>query len=299
VNKRGNLKIDMEGGGDDFGIVEKFATFFEQACTPNSEQFDKQNQNEFNSKFSDYTGDAMPAEKLAISAEIVSVAVLKINKGKAPGCDGIMLEHLLHCHPIIYSLLAKLFNRMLCTGHVPSDFGRGILVPLLKDDKLRGAHKVGSFRGITLSPVISKVFEHCLMELLNDYLYTDDHQFGFKPNVECSHALYTVRHVVDYFVRNDSTINLCLVDVSKAFDKLNHSVLWLKLMQRRVPRTFLIILKNWYDNESACVRWNNMLSHTFRVRAGVRQGGILSPVLFLIYVNDMLTKLTRSGCKIA
>ena len=82
------------------------------------------------------------------------------------------------------------------------------------------------------------------MELLCDYLYTDDHQFGFKSNIGCAHAMYTVRLTIDYFIQNDSTVNLCFIDVSKAFDKVNHSVLFMKLMRRRVPRVFIVILKN-------------------------------------------------------
>src|ERR1051325_2726189 len=70
------------------------------------------------------------------------------------------------------------------------------------------------------------------------------------------------------------------------------------LMKRGVPAIFIKILKNWYDNVSVCVRWNATTSLSFRVTAGVRQGGILSPTLFLIYVDDMLIKLTKLGCVI-
>src|ERR1044072_7354194 len=84
---------------------------------------------------------------------------------------------------------------------MPSDFGQGIMIPLPKSDKKNGCHKIDSFRGITLSPVVSKIFEHCLMELLCDFLYTDDHQFGFKPKVGCSEAIYTVRYVDDMLIK--------------------------------------------------------------------------------------------------
>lgn len=133
---------------------------------------------------------------------------------------------------------------------------------------------------------------------MRDYLYTDDCQFGFKSNLGCSHAIYCVDHIVDYFVQNDSTVNLCFIDVSKAFDKLNHSVLFMKLMERKVPSIFIQILKNWYDNVELRVRWNGIFSDTFKISAGVRQGGIFSPTLFLIYVNDMLVKLAKRGCSI-
>lgn len=298
INKRFSAKIEVVEGGSDLEISTKFADFFQQACTPNSEQFDSDMKERFKVLFNNYVGDVMSPEQLNISAEAVSLAVMKVNEGKAPGLDGLMIEHVLHCHPIIYTLLAQLFNIVIASGHVPSDFGRGIIIPLPKEDKIRGSHKIDTFRGITLSPILSKVFEHCLMELLCIYLYTDDHQFGFKANTGCSHALYTVRLVVDYFVQNDSTANICLIDVSKAFDKVNHSLLFMKLMKRHIPVAFILVLKNWYNNVEICVRWNGVLSQTFKVTAGVRQGGILSPVLFLIYVNDLLVKLNKCGCTI-
>ena len=104
--------------------------------------------------------------------------------------------------------------------------------------------------------------------------------------------------VVDYFVENDSTVNLCFIDVSKAFDKVDHCTLFLKLMKRRVPRVYISVLQNWYGNVEVCVKWDCALSHTFKVISGVRQGGILSPVLFLVYINDMLVKLGKLGCSI-
>lgn len=67
-------------------------------------------------------------------------------------------------------------------------------------------------------------------------------------------------------------------------------------MKRHVPVAFIRTLKNWYDNVLICVRWNNVVSSFFRVTCGVRQGGILSPMLFIVYVDDMLIKLSKHGC---
>lgn len=83
----------------------------------------------------------------------------------------------------------------------------------------------------------------------------------------------------------------------KPFDKLNHSVLFLKLMKRHVPAAYNKVLSNWYNNVSIYVKWNNEFSKPFSVKASIRQGGILSPRLFLIYV-DLLIKLNQYGCNI-
>ena len=62
----------------------------------------------------------------------------------------------------------------------------------------------------------------CILEIYGDYLVTSDLQYGFKKRVGCNHALYTVKSVVQHFTSGNSTVNLCALDMSKAFDKLNH-----------------------------------------------------------------------------
>ena len=74
---------------------------------------------------------------------------------------------------------------MLGNSFVPSDFGRGITIPIPKGEGTNGTHAIASFRGITLSPVMSKLFEHCILMLFSDFLETSINQFGFKPKVGC------------------------------------------------------------------------------------------------------------------
>jgi len=89
------------------------------------------------------------------------------------------------------------------------------------------------FRGIAISPVLSKVFEHCLLKQLQSFVVANDNQFGFRKGVGCSHAIYTVRNIVDQCVSRGSSVNLCAIDLSKAFDKVNHYALLMKLMNSR------------------------------------------------------------------
>ena len=78
----------------------------------------------------------------------------------------------------------------------------------------------------------------------------------FKKGVGCSHAIYTVRKIVDKLVSNGYTANLCTIDLSKAFDKVNHYALFVKLMDRRIPVCFLFIIENLFSDCHACVKWN-------------------------------------------
>ena len=94
--------------------------------------------------------------------------------------------------------------------------------------------------------------------------------------------------------------NLCALDLSKAFDKMNHCGLYIKLMDRNVPNCLLEILEHWFSICSTCVRWGPFVSRFVNLSCGVRQGGVLSPHLFSIYVDDVIDKITRSntGCNV-
>jgi len=91
---------------------------------------------------------------------------------------------------------------------------------------------------------------------------------------------------------------VCVLDIVKAFDKVNH--LYTKLIRKKVPVQFFDVIINWYSKCVACVRWNNMLSGSLRLCGGVRQGGVLSPILFILYVNDIIEDLQKQlfGCRI-
>ena len=107
---------------------------------------------------------------------------------------------------------------------VPDAFGRGIIIPLVKN--LDGDKTVSdNYRSITLSRVISKLFELVLMELFGDQLCTYKLQFGFKSKSSCSHAIFVMRTIIDHYVKSASTVTISALDISKAFDRVNHFAL--------------------------------------------------------------------------
>ena len=90
-----------------------------------------------------------------------------------------------------------------------------------------------------------------------------------------------MRGIVSHVNTNGSTAVLGAIDASKASDKMSHYALCVKLMQRNLPKCFLDILINWYSKSYAFVRWGCFIARSFQIEAGVRQGGILSPALYL------------------
>ena len=111
-------------------------------------------------------------------------------------------------------------------------------------------------------------------------------------------ALITVQSTIDYFAQKGSTVglNLALLDISKAFDKVNFQKLFITLMNRNVNPYFLRLLMSWYGKGTAIVNWNGVFSYRFNLNCGVRQDSVLSRYLFNVYINDVITILNNSGC---
>ena len=166
-----NSKIRLEDNLSSSEAADKFANFFQKVNSPNSVQFDVEKREKLKTKLKWYKGD-MLSYRHYFNAEIVAISLGKMESGKSPGFDNITVDHLLHCHPVIFPLLAKLYNAMLQNGYVPLDFGKGITIPIPKNENLQGMQSIESFRGITLSSILAKLFEHCILLIFSDYLTT-------------------------------------------------------------------------------------------------------------------------------
>jgi hypothetical protein len=110
--------------------------------------------------------------------------------------------------------------------------------------------------------------------LYKDYLNSSNRQFGFKKELSCSHAIFSVRKTIEYFIENHSTVNMCCLDISKAFDKINSAGLLMKLLDRGCPLSLVLVLQNWFSKSFSVIKWNNISSEPFHDKAGIRQGGV-------------------------
>jgi RNA-directed DNA polymerase len=117
-------------------------------------------------------------------------------------------------------------------------------------------------------------------------------QFGFKQNSSCQNAIFTVRETIIHQTGKGKPVYACAIEASKAFDKVNRTALFYKLKNRIKPQIWKL-LKNYYDNSTAFVHLNGQQSNMFQTTIGVKQGGPLSPKLFSIYIEDIITELEK------
>ena len=100
---------------------------------------------------------------------------------------------------------------MISCRSVPTSFGRSYTVPVPKCRQ--ASSTVVDFRGISISPIISTILEHCILDRFSSYLTTSDNQCGFKIGLSCSHSIYSVRSVINSFISGGSTVSVCAIDL--------------------------------------------------------------------------------------
>jgi Reverse transcriptase (RNA-dependent DNA polymerase) len=286
----------VDGVSDESIIVDKFVNYFKRTCNSVDSDSSARLHDEYVAMRSVYCGDPYLTDH-TFDACLVERTINDMKRGKAAGLDKLTAEHLQYCHSLLPAVLAKLFNLVILTGYIPAGFGCSYTVPIpkQKSNVFSKAHSVDDFRGISISPVISKVFEHCILARFRRYFENNDNQFSYKKKLGCTAAVHTFRCVVDHYVRNGSTVNVCALDLSKAFDRIIHHGLYIKLMQRQVPIQVLRVIEQWFHICVTCVKWRGCFSPFFRLNTGTRQGGVLSPVFFNIYIDDVISSVNSCG----
>jgi Reverse transcriptase (RNA-dependent DNA polymerase) len=132
------------------------------------------------------------------------------------------------------------------------------------------------------------VFELCI---ISRFFVTSDNHFGFKKLfvVHMQYIIPGVRSIINY-IKCGSTVDLCAVHISKAFDRMNHHGLYTKFMHGSLPYKLLSVFENRYDKGFACVKWNSAFSSIFSMFKS-SCGGVLSPSFSAAYIDDIVCKV--------
>ena len=205
---------------------------------------------------------------------------------KSCGVDGLAAEHFKFAHRISHVFLSLLFNSFISHGYLPTDFMKTALVPIVKN-KTGDTSDKNNYRRIAIVTAASKLFEICILKVLGIYLITHDHQFGLKSKHSTDMCIFTVKSVIKYYTEQNTAVYTCLLDDRKAFDRVSHWTLFAKLIDTQAPLLIVRVLLFWYQMQNVRIKWGNSYSHYFTICNGVHQGGILSPRLFALYVNQL------------
>ena len=292
----------VDGHTSKDAIADSFKQNFEKNAQPNIQQKVDDLKVKFDHEYANFCSshtNTCNCESYRVTLENVFDAVMCLKGGKSPDDDHISAEHFLNAPYTLFIRLQCLFNAMLSHSFVPSQFSRGSILPIVKDSH-GNLSDINNYRGITISPIASKIFEHLMKSMLSSFLVTNPLQFGFKKKASTMHATYCLKETINHYVENGSRVFCAFLDASKAFDRLVHAGLFIKLMKRNIPLIFLDLIIFWYSNLKCRVKWDDSYSDWFAIMAGVRQGGILSPDFYCLYVEDLIDilKAKNVGCHI-
>ena len=132
------------------------------------------------------------------------------------------------------------------------------------------------------------------MHTCNDYLYTSDMQFGFNPQHSTTMCSLVYHEIIHHYMSNNNNVYSCLLDATKAYDKVNYGKLFHMLWNRKISLCIIRLLMESFERQMTRVMWNSHVSDYF-ISNGVKQGGVISAVMFNLYLDNLFISLKQSG----
>ena len=153
-------------------------------------------------------------------------------------------------------------------------------------------NNVENYRGISLSNAINKVIDYVIIELYQNSLVSSDMQFAYKSQHSTALGSGVYLETLQYYRQNGSQVYSCLLDASKAFDRIHYGKLFNILISRKLPAFIFRVLFDSYSRQQSRGMWNSCYTDYFYMSNGVKQGSVLSAILFTIY---MISKMNNNN----
>lgn len=213
---------------------------------------------------------------------------LKSLKTNCSGHEGLTRQMINICCPFIVPYLCHIFNSCLASGYFPKSWKKAIVLPL---PKVNQPESFSDLRPISLLPVLSKLFEKILHRQMFCFMNNNNllakYQSGFRKGYSSVTALLNVQDDILTAVDKGMTTALVLLDYSKAFDTIDHSLLCAKLHYYGFSDSAVSFIRNYLTERFQAVKLKSSISGEVMLSKGVPQGSVLGPLLFIIFTSDM------------
>ena len=230
---------------------------------------------------------------LGVQAAEVEMALNKMKIGKAPGPSGVTSDLLKYAGDTGTRELVKICRRIEEEGKMPDDWGNSLTVPVFKGKG--DALTCGKYRGIRLLEHAMKLWEKILEGRLREVVKVDENQFGFQQGKATTDAIFIMRQMQEKYGEKKRKLYHIFVDLEKAFDRVPREAIVWALRRQKVPERLISLVMTLYVNTRSNVKVAAGTSEEFGIGVGVHQGSALSPLLFVVVMQEATKDVRDDG----
>ena len=231
----------------------------------------------------------------AVTLLEVKAAMGGLSLGKSVGYDGVCAEMYRYgVDTALANVITWYFSELFSIGYMPKDFNVSLITPIPKTSNQ--STDPADFRPISVSSSLSLIFEGVIRQrmCMSGHFRVNENQFGFSAATSTKHAYFVVNETLQFYRNGGGHCWAAALDATKAFDRLWRTGLFYKLLDKLTDAEWRILYL-YYKASEGMVRLNNERSRRFVIEEGVKQGGIISPFLFNIFIDDLLSECVKSG----